>query len=229
MPGRHVVVIGELGELTSKANLCPMNSKIAYLYCNRCEVAGLNKIFGCRADDPVQYESEVHKAFAEKSQTMEIPKKVPQCPDRIYGLRLTRNIENLLYDTANAEVYNINDNTEPLQVHEILDPSPFKRPLIQTGDPLLFPFLVLEAKSGKSTDDWLSIQMQTAFPIRSFLQAQDAPRRAAGTRSVWKTSPLVWFFANRGDDWRLSAGFIQKGQENPHTRGNVDYVSKFST
>jgi hypothetical protein len=67
--------------------------------------------------------------------------------------------------------------------------------------------------------------MQTALPIRTLLDAQDALSRGTGLQSQWKVGPLVWFLANKGEDWRLSAAFKEKGKESPDTVGDSDYVS----
>ncbi|KAL9132260.1 MAG: hypothetical protein Q9175_006564 [Cornicularia normoerica] len=58
--------------------------------------------------------------------------------------------------------------------------TPFK----QGGEPLLFPFLILEAKSAKG-DDFDSIQKQTAFPIRTLLQMQADLRNKCGHLLSW--------------------------------------------
>jgi hypothetical protein len=149
-----------------------------------------------------------------------------QKPDAIFGLRQTRNIENLLHDTRKRELELEAANQEK-QLHELLDPSPLTQPISQKGDKLLFPFLVVEAKSGTSDSDWYSIQMQTAFPIKAFLDTQDRLRRATGRRSKWHAGPLVWFFANKGEDWRLSAAYMEEGHPTAGTIGTVDYVSIF--
>jgi hypothetical protein len=201
-----------------------LTSRIAYLHYNSLEATGLNRIFGHREDDAVHHEPELSRKLTQKAQRKRAQNTKTQSLDAIYGLRLTRNIENLLHDTTNTEIHKTLD-AKPQQVHELLDPSPFKRPLKQIGDPLVFPFLILEAKSGTAMDDWHSIQMQTSLPIRAFLEAQNALRRATERRSRWKTGPLVWFFANRGEDWPLSAAFMQDGKARFHTMGNIDYVS----
>jgi hypothetical protein len=156
MPGRHAVVRGFLGEKTSKNTRCQMNSRMVYSHCNSLEATGLNKIFGHREDDPVHHESELSRKLAKNVRSKEAQNTKTQSPDAIYGLRLTRNIENLLHDTTNTEIHKALD-ADPKHVHELLNPSPFDRPLKQMGDHLVFPFLILEAKSGSATDDWHSI------------------------------------------------------------------------
>jgi len=116
-------------------------------------------------------------------------------PDRVYGLAETRNFQNLLYSL----------HEEGKLVSEIIQEQPFS----DDGHPLLFPFLVVEAKSAKSPDDWYSLKLQTAFPIFTFLEVQQSLRNATGQNSRWKSGPLVWFFMNRGEDWRLCAAYQQ--------------------
>lgn len=110
------------------------------------------------------------------------------------------------------------------QLHEILQPSPVDQPLNQNGDELLYPFLVLEAKSGKSDYDWDSIRIQTAFPIRTFLETQNRLYKAVGSQSRSRSSPLIWFFASRGEDWRVSIAFTAKGEQDLGRTGDTDYV-----
>ncbi|GLA28806.1 hypothetical protein AnigIFM63326_006398 [Aspergillus niger] len=93
------------------------------------EAVGLNRIFGHREDEIIHHESAVEE---------ELPRKTK--PDAIYGLRQTRNIENLLND--NACIAEPKDDQDML-VHECLG----EPPLSEEGDPLLFPFLLLEANA----------------------------------------------------------------------------------
>jgi hypothetical protein len=55
---------------------------------------------------------------------------------------------------------------ERSSVGETIRTSPFKEGV----EPLLFPFLVLEAKSEKSSNGFEDIQTQTAFPILALLK-----------------------------------------------------------
>ncbi len=89
-------------------------------------------------------------------------------------------------------------------VNEAIRFTPFK----QVGEPLLFPFLILEAKSAKG-DDFDSIQKQTAFPIRTLLKIQADLRNECEQRISWQGGPLVWFLYNRGEDWRVAACFVE--------------------
>ncbi|KAI0410430.1 hypothetical protein F5X98DRAFT_110561 [Xylaria grammica] len=166
------------------------------------EAVGLNPIFCHREDEVVTLEPEVARSLDHKDRKY-------QKPDAIYGLRQTRNIENLLNDSRKGDIeLDGETGTTSKLLREELNPS---ASLDREGDELLFPFLVVEAKAGKSDCEWEDIQVQTAFPIKMFLDTQNRLRSAAGRRSSWQAGPLVWFFANRGKDWRVSAAYI--GQE----------------
>ncbi|KAF3940404.1 hypothetical protein ABW19_dt0203441 [Dactylella cylindrospora] len=146
------------------------------------ERVGLKRLFIGRADDKV-----IHPA--------DLREKLPQeqRPDRIYGLRQTRNLEDLLYQPLGNGTF-LNDTL----------PQPH---YCDSGEPMLFPFLVVEAKAGNAPDDWPSIQLQTAFPIYTYLKTQQTLKAATSQKSRWHSGPLVWFFMSRGDDWRLCLAY----------------------
>lgn len=175
------------------------------------EAIGMNPIFGHREDERVQHDPIIANRLGKRTKK----------PDAVFGLRRTRNIENLLHDTRKSRAGQIDGQ----QLHEELQPSPLAQPLDQNGDELLYPFLLLEAKSGKSDCDWHSIQMQSAFPIRTFLETQHRLQMASDAQQSQPT-PLVWFFANRGEDWHVSVAFMAEGRERPNTVGDMDYVSQ---
>jgi hypothetical protein len=93
-----------------------------------------------------------------------------------------------------------------------LKTSPFR----QDGDPLLFPFLVLEAKSEKGQDSFGSIEMQTAFSIRTLLKIQADLYSTVGKQPTRLGAPLVWFFASKGEEWRVSAGYTATREQTSH-------------
>jgi hypothetical protein len=113
---------------------------------------------------------------------------VPRKPDRVVGLKKTRVFASL-FDTST-----LGDNIR-------------STPFSESEDPLLFPFLVLEAKREKSTEGFEEIQTQTAFPIRELLQLQEGIRASASQQTP-SAAPLVWFIANRGDSWRVYGCYI---------------------
>jgi hypothetical protein len=105
--------------------------------------------------------------------------KIPMRPDRIVGLRMTSKYRGYIASFS---------------------PSLTHCPIKQKD--ILYPFLVVEAKKDSKTPGFKSIERQTAFPIRRFLQIQDNLRavRRGGL------DHLVWFFAYQGENWRLYAG-----------------------
>ncbi|PQE30536.1 1,4-alpha-glucan branching enzyme protein [Rutstroemia sp. NJR-2017a WRK4] len=129
-----------------------------------------------------------------------------QEPDRVYGLQETDNFEKLL----SSPVPSTPGNDADITLRELVRSSPFKDGV----EPLLFPFLVLEAKSGKSSSGFFEIQTQTAFPIFALLKLQEdllARLRASGTADV-AGRPLIWFLANRGDAWKVYGCCISESE-----------------
>ncbi|KAK4032495.1 hypothetical protein C8A01DRAFT_50726 [Parachaetomium inaequale] len=118
------------------------------------------------------------------------------------SLAATRNIENLLNDIVKQRNEH-EGNPDRTQIQEVLGLPLPEQPIQQSGDRQLFPFLVLEAKSAISGSDWLYA--------------------AAGLQSRWESRPFVWFFSNRGDDWRVYTAFVREGVERPYAVGNIDY------
>ncbi|KAL3447457.1 hypothetical protein BJX65DRAFT_277428 [Aspergillus insuetus] len=140
---------------------------------------GLERTFIGRASELVNHPSSLAKQLRRKLH-----------PDRVYGLRETRQVGEILQTPFSGN--------SPVQ--DLLA----KQPHSFDGKPLLFPFLVVEAKGSKASDDWHSICLQTAFPIYTFLNVQQSLRAKAGHQLSGLTSgPLVWFIMSRGEDWRV--------------------------
>ncbi|KAL3464330.1 hypothetical protein BJX64DRAFT_95106 [Aspergillus heterothallicus] len=86
-------------------------------------------------------------------------------------------------------------------LNRLLDANPDIAPTVIKSDiHSCFPFLVLEAKSEKGTVGFESIERQTAFPIRAMLGIQKSLETGVDLPQIL---PLVWFLANRGDEWRV--------------------------
>ncbi|KAL2794338.1 hypothetical protein BJX66DRAFT_201489 [Aspergillus keveii] len=143
----------------------------------------------CRCEEPVRakwlVESTPQQSFkAHASCTvvdnsmLEIQNKVlaHHKPDRVISLERTHDIKRLMA---------ANDDITPTVIKNDMDSC--------------FPFLVVEAKSEKGTVGFDSIERQTAFPIRAMLDIQ----KHLETASSGQMRPLVWFLANRGDEWRV--------------------------
>lgn len=173
---------------------------------------GLNQIFNFRADEEVHHGPEVAKELGKR-----------ECPDRVYGLRKTRNIELLLYDIAAAQRLDPEVSTNPGQAGQSSALRFMNQPMNAKGDRQLFPFLVLEAKTG-SSDEWHAINMQTAFSIRTFLDSQQQLYSAASALSDWKARPMVWFFSNKGENWRLCAAYTEDAPAERDRVGTTVYV-----
>jgi hypothetical protein len=138
---------------------------------------GMNPLFEDRAEEFILYDPCLDARY--------IPKK----PDRIVGINGTRALRRIL------------DNLEDIRG---IRSTPFAD---TSNDPLLFPFLVLEAKREKDSPGFEQIKEQTAFPIWQLLLLQQRLRdRASATTS--DAAPLVWFLASRGDYWRIYGCYI---------------------
>ncbi len=144
----------------------------------------MNLLFSDRAEELVYHDSIVMPELSRKEH-----------PDRVFGLRERRNFEEALSHPSASQ--------PSRTLSSILETSPFKN----AGEPLLFPFLILEAKSEKGSDDWDSIEKQTAFPIRTLLKLQQDLYEYTNEKSHWLDGPLVWFLSNKGEDWRVYGCF----------------------
>ncbi|UKZ53269.1 hypothetical protein TrVGV298_007061 [Trichoderma virens] len=180
------------------------------LWISTLEVVGLNQIFNFRADDEVNHGPEIGKELGKREH-----------PDRVYGLRKTRNIELLLYDMT-AQRPDPEFSTDPGQTGWPFALRFMNPPMNEKGDHQLFPFLVLEAKTG-SSDEWHAINMQTAFSIRTFLDSQQQLYSAASALSDWKAKPMVWFFSNKGENWRLCAAYTEDASAERDRVGTTVY------
>ncbi|KAI9808938.1 MAG: hypothetical protein M1827_007112, partial [Pycnora praestabilis] len=119
---------------------------------DRSEI-GLNPLFSNRAQQVILHDPQLKSLRKQE-------------PDRVYGPRQTKNFESAL----NAQEGGDPENDAPRKrVREAIRSSPF----LEIGEPLLFPFLILEVKSEKGPDGLRSIEKQTAFPIWTLLKIQE--------------------------------------------------------
>lgn len=139
---------------------------------------GQNLIFDDRAEELI-----IHGPLVDTH----LPKKKP---DRIFGLKKTK---------AFAEILDVKKGYN----NEASRCSPFK----ENTDPLLFPFLIIEAKPERRSAGFKEIQIQTALPIWELLKLQESIRVEVPGESH-SGSPLIWFFANRGDSWRVYGCYV---------------------
>jgi hypothetical protein len=129
-------------------------------------------------------------------------------PDRILGFRETGNFSRRL------EKYNLmagqSENEAGLKtIWETVESTV----LNHKGNSLLFPFLLIEAKSrnGASFED---CNRQSALPILKMLKIQEDLQRKSQITLEYG-GPLVWYIAYRGEDWHLSGCYISDKSGGP--------------
>ncbi|KAF8857143.1 hypothetical protein BDZ45DRAFT_726925 [Acephala macrosclerotiorum] len=176
---------------------CPPEERSSYL----------NKIFSSRADEMTSFDS--FETDSEES----IKRRRP---DRILGFQETGSFSRRL------EKYNLmagrSENEAGLEtIWETVESTV----LNHKGNSLLFPFLIVEAKSrnGASFED---CDAQTALPVLKMLKIQEDLQRKS-QMTLEYGGPLVWYIAYRGEDWRLSGCYIS---EKP---GGPSYASPIPT
>ncbi|KAH7086507.1 hypothetical protein FB567DRAFT_72542 [Paraphoma chrysanthemicola] len=131
-------------------------------------------------------------------------------PDRTYGLQETRNLgSHLRKDYPHP--------TSRLSRQKLVSDVIRTSTNPDNGGVLLhFPFLIHEAKSEKSANNFEEIEIQTALPIKRALHVQQKLKETRGNTMDVPGGPLVWFTANRGETWRVYAGTVyeQDGRTN---------------
>lgn len=162
---------------------------------------GINPLFDDRADEAFIYPAELLEEFTKREER----------PDRVYGLRLTNRLERLLLLAEDKRT-----SAPDISSDGTLKNTPFR----YDGEPIVFPFLILEAKSEKGPDSFTDIQVQTAFAIRELLSIQHNLGQAAEENEEWDGGPLVWVLSYKGEHWRVGAGYIDR------TNDVMSYVSK---
>ncbi|KAL5615818.1 hypothetical protein FOBRF1_004566 [Fusarium oxysporum] len=152
--------------------------------CN-CNTNGLSREIQEQGISPL-FDDRAEEAIIYSSELRaELPQREDR-PDRVYGLQVTERLSRLLLAAENVRS------------------SPFR----QDGEPLVFPFLVIEAKSEKGSDAFTDTQVQTAFAVRELLSIQHKLARVAEEDKDWDAGPLVWFLSYKGEQWRVSAAHI---------------------
>jgi hypothetical protein len=122
-------------------------------------------------------------------------------PDRVYGLGLTEQLGRILFCPDKRHSGSDSERC----IADTIRSHPFKG----DSEPARFPFLVLEAKSEKSSDALSDAANQTAFSIREMLLVQEGLREAAEEGPEWEAGPLVWFLSFKGEDWKASIAYIE--------------------
>lgn len=153
----------------------------------------MNTIFSDRAEEVIYHDEELSK---------QLPKK--EKPDRVFGLEST------------PTLLQLTDRLTTSGEYATLRTSPFRERTV----PLLFPFLVLEAKSGRAACDWNEIEMQTVFSIRTLLEIQAELQSSSERTSALSPLPLVWFLSCKGESWRVYPCFMDEDRDGPIYVGN---------
>lgn len=167
--------------------------------CDDKVYTGLNPLFSNRADQAFSYESHLIPSQDVKSLTK-------RRPDRVYGIRETRNFKEALgkvLDDTNkssiaAVLHTIDPDTEEMLIRDFIQATPYNR----CGEPLLFPFLMMEAKSEEG-GGFSKSAIQTSLPIWSLLKGQERLSEL-GTHFDELGGPLVWYIAYLGEKWSIS-------------------------
>jgi len=150
------------------------------------------------------YEQGICRLFDDRAEEIivhgqpKLPKK--EKSDRVYGLRMTERLERLVLWSEDKRPYS-NGNS----IGQSIRTSPFR----SDGEPVIFPFLVIEAKWEKGRDGFSDIEVQTAFTIRTLLKLQQELRDATDEEIESELSPLVWYLSYKGEQWRVSAAFVK--------------------
>jgi hypothetical protein len=106
--------------------------------------------------------------------------------------------------------------TDVTKSRSVLEFTPFE----ERKRPLMFPFLISEAKTERG-DSFDACERQTAFPIWKLLRLQDELQIRAQQSLSEQGGPLVWFFANRGEDWRLYGCYVDIEEDNGDEEENL--------
>lgn len=134
-------------------------------------------------------------ADAQTSYNPETQKRIgKERPDAVYGLQRTRRFEELLRGL----------------------PDPNARCTIYENNEIIFPFLILEAKSETSKDNFHDINNQTGLAIREMLNLQIELFKLAGRSYGENVGPIVWYIATRGDLWKIHVAYVNMVQGKPH-------------
>ncbi|GFG15825.1 hypothetical protein IFM61392_09180 [Aspergillus lentulus] len=158
---------------------------------------GVNMLFSDRAQATIKHDPPLPIEGRRRGQ-------VSEEPDRIYGLRDTGSLKRVLDSVNKHSACDGNVRT----LRDTIEVSPFD----DEGERLLFPFLIMEAKSGKH-GDMAAVEMQTAFCIRRLLRLQLELRKAGGENVCGPFEPLVWFLSWSGERWNVAGCFVKDSCE----------------
>lgn len=158
---------------------------------------GLSRIFDCHIEEPIEHDESIPmtKIVGRRS-----------APDRVYGLRKTERLLRLLTETSTPSGDLIGEKVK-------------NTPYGDRSHPLAFPFLILESKSEKSSDNRSDAQAQTAPALITCLELQN--RLAGAVRTVnpqhpsLQQQPLVWFLCHKGEQWYVAVACLHNKPRSP--------------
>lgn len=149
----------------------------------------INKIFSSRADELVLYDP-----FEASTDSLK-DKLRQRRPDRIIGFQETHSVGEALDHNARR----LQDDAGLQTIRDMVECTV----LNHKSGLLLFPFLVIEAKSDAG-ENFRACDAQTAFPIWKMLNIQEELQAKTHLKLTYG-GPLLWYIAYRGNDWRISA------------------------
>jgi hypothetical protein len=166
--------------------------------CRDNHTTGISSFISNRADEAVNYGS-IAEALKESGLTI-------RKPDRVYGLQKTKG---RFTGILNSPATGILNDEATQSVEEFLETSPFE----PSDAPLLFPFLICEAKSEKG-QGFRACGIQSALPLIRFLDIQGGLENLTSPLDE-QGGPLVWYLVYRGDSWRVSGSYfvISEGEQ----------------
>lgn len=189
--GKHVHVPLMIDQ---PACMCPDKCYVIFTHAGSSYDTDLNKMFEDKAEEIMYTDLSVTSAMTKKRRGKK--------PDRVFGLQETNIFEEILDQTSSQS------SSSPSNLRRRLKASPFRG----KSRPLLYPFLIVEAKSEKSDDSFSDAEEQTAFPIKTLLELQYDLRKRVN--KFTGSGPLVWFLTSRGDSWRVYGCYVNEEQPN---------------
>ncbi|KAJ6100060.1 hypothetical protein N7467_001595 [Penicillium canescens] len=133
---------------------------------------GINMLFSDQVGATIKH----YPALAVAAQPGRLKKY--EAPDRVYGLKQTDNFKILLDSTDRRSLV----ASTRRSLRESIEFTPFG----PEGEPLLYPFLIMEAKASNGASR-AEVDMQTAFCIKRLLKLQHGLRTATGDDTQWLT------------------------------------------
>ncbi|KUL88773.1 hypothetical protein ZTR_03545 [Talaromyces verruculosus] len=158
---------------------------------------GINMIFSDRAEEAIKHVPPLRIKKTKRNQ------QDKEEPDRVYGLKQAGDFNFVLNSAAKSD--------PSKRLRDTIEISPF----FEEREPLLFPFLIMEAKSSKQGDP-AAVELQSAFCIRRLLLLQHNLKEKTGQETQWKTGPLVWFFHCYGERWTVTGCFVENVNGDAH-------------